>query len=91
MQLKFWQIYQLGLQRGCTNQCSHQRYVAASVPDAMPAPHKTIIKCFKLTGAWVAQSVKRLPSAEVMISGSWDRAPCHVPLPLCTATRLTCS
>ena len=25
-------------------------------------------------GAWVAQSVKRLPSAQVVISGSWDRA-----------------
>ena len=24
-------------------------------------------------GAWVAQSVKRPPSAQVMISGSWDR------------------
>ena len=26
-------------------------------------------------GAWVAQSVKHLPSARVMISGSWDQAP----------------
>ena len=26
-------------------------------------------------GAWVAQPVKRLPSAQVMISGSWDRVP----------------
>ena len=25
-------------------------------------------------GAWVAQSVKCLPSAQVIISGSWDRA-----------------
>ena len=23
-------------------------------------------------GAWVAQSVKRLPSAQIMILGSWD-------------------
>ena len=42
-------------------------------------------------GTWVAQLVKRLPSAQVMIPGSWDRvlnqAPCSVgclllPLPL---------
>ena len=42
-------------------------------------------------GAWVAQSVKCLPSAQVMIRGSWDRAlqwaPCSadslfLPLPL---------
>ena len=26
-------------------------------------------------GAWVAQWVKPLPSAQVMISGSWDRVP----------------
>ena len=26
-------------------------------------------------GAWVAQSVKHLPLAQVMISGSWDQAP----------------
>jgi len=25
-------------------------------------------------GTWVAQSVKRLPSAWIMIPGSWDRA-----------------
>ena len=34
-------------------------------------------------GAWVAQSVKHLPSSQVMISGSWDRvlhqAPCVEP------------
>ena len=28
-----------------------------------------------LLGAWVAQSVKHLPSAQVMILGSLDRAP----------------
>ena len=32
-----------------------------------------------MRGAWVAQSVKCLPSAQVMISGSWDRAPHQVP------------
>jgi len=31
--------------------------------------------------AWVAQSVKCLPSAQVMIPGTWDRALCWVPLP----------
>ena len=28
-----------------------------------------------ILGVWVAQWVKPLPSARVMISGSWDRAP----------------
>ena len=39
--------------------------------------------CLKLKrrGAWVAQSVKRLPSAPVMISGSWDQAPYRAPCP----------
>ena len=30
---------------------------------------------------WVAQSVKHLPSAQVMISESWDRAPHGAPYP----------
>ena len=30
-------------------------------------------------GTWVAQSVKYLPSAQVMISGSWDPAPHWAP------------
>ena len=30
-------------------------------------------------GTWVAQSVKHLPLAQVMISGSWDGAPCQGP------------
>ena len=33
-------------------------------------------------GAWVAQSLKKLPLAQVMISGSWDQDPCWAPLPL---------
>ena len=28
-----------------------------------------------LWGTWVAQSVKHLPLAQVLIPGSWDRAP----------------
>ena len=30
-------------------------------------------------GTWVAQLVKRLPLAQIMISGSWDGAPGQVP------------
>jgi len=30
-------------------------------------------------GAWVAQMVKHLPSAQVMIPGSWDQALCPAP------------
>jgi len=30
-------------------------------------------------GAWVAQSVKRLPSVLVMVPGAWDRAPHRAP------------
>ena len=36
-------------------------------------------------GAWVAQWVKPLPSAQAMISGSWDRAPHQA---LCSAESL---
>ena len=35
---------------------------------------KCYIKNSKFRGAWVAQWVKPLPSAHVMVSGSWDRA-----------------
>ena len=38
-----------------------------------------------LPGAWVAQWVKPLPSAQVMISGSWDRGPHRA---LCSAGSL---
>ena len=48
-------------------------------------------------GTWVAQLVKRLPSAQVMFSGSWNRAPHQAPrsvqsllLPL-PATPLACA
>ena len=30
-------------------------------------------------GTWVAQPIKHLPLAQVMILGSWDRAPCWAP------------
>ena len=32
-------------------------------------------------GTWVAQWVKRLPSGQVMLSGSWNRAPHSIGLP----------
>ena len=32
-------------------------------------------------GAWVAQPVKHLPSAQVMIPGSWDPVPRSAPGP----------
>ena len=49
----------------------------------MPLAALNLVKIKEtLWGAWVAQSVERLPSAQVMISGSWDRvlhwAPCSV-------------
>ena len=42
--------------------------------------HKVIslvIKLFRVT--WVAQSVRCMPLAQVMISGSWDQVPCWAP------------
>ena len=57
-----------------------------------------IVKMF-MWDAWVAQLVKQLPSAQVMISASWDRvphwAPCSagsllLPLPL-PATLSVCA
>ena len=50
--------------------------------DWAPLPH-TLSFCLwqkekstsRLRGAWVAQSAKCLPLAQVMILGSWDRAP----------------
>ena len=38
-----------------------------------------------MRGAWAAQSVERLPSAQVMILGFWDRAPRWAP---CSARSL---
>ena len=32
-----------------------------------------------MSGTWVAQLVNCLPSAQVMIPGSWDRAPHRTP------------
>ena len=34
-----------------------------------------VIEVWLLQDIWVAQSVKHLPSVQVMISGSWDQAP----------------
>uniref|UniRef100_A0A452U7X2 Acyl-CoA-binding protein n=1 Tax=Ursus maritimus TaxID=29073 RepID=A0A452U7X2_URSMA len=39
----------------------------------------------KYAGAWVAQMVGHLPSAQVMISGSWNGALCRAP---CSAESL---
>ena len=39
-----------------------------------------VFKKLELRGAWGAQSVKHLPSAQVTILGSWDRAPSQAPL-----------
>jgi len=71
--------------------------------DILPVSHSSIniiekgnqvadlIKTIETGDAWVAQMVKRLPSVQVMIPGSWvpapRRAPCSVgsllvPLPL---------
>ncbi|XP_045664595.1 ubiquitin-conjugating enzyme E2 variant 3 isoform X4 [Ursus americanus] len=60
---------------------------------AISAKVYIISKRVLVWGTWVAQSVKRLPSAQAMISGSWDQAlhwaPCSgwslllpIPLPL---------
>ena len=35
-------------------------------------------------GTWLAQSVKCLPSAQLMISGSWDRVPHRTPCSMVT-------
>ena len=47
--------------------------------------HPLLFKKTFLRGAWVAPSVKHLPSTQVMIPGSWDRAPCKA---LCSAGSL---
>ena len=36
-------------------------------------------KAMTFRGLWVAQSIKRLPSAQVMILGSWNRVSCRAP------------
>ena len=72
-------------------------WAQSNLPMDVPTPmvytsekQTNIQKCIP-RGSWVAQSVKRLPLAQVMISGSRDqaphRAPCSVanlllPLPL---------
>ena len=41
--------------------------------------YQLLVKNGKEAGTWVAQWVKPPPSAQVMISGSWDRAPRWAP------------
>ena len=50
--------------------------------------YNKIVKNKVNRGAWVAQWVKPLPSAQVMVSGSWDRAPHQA---LCSAGSLLAS
>jgi len=38
-----------------------------------------VIKLKTKQGAWVAQLVQRLPSAQVMVPESWDRVPHRAP------------
>jgi len=40
-----------------------------------------VVKNKELWVTWVAQSVKCLPLAQVMMSGSWDQAPCRARAP----------
>ena len=42
-------------------------------------------------GAWVPQLVKRRPWAQVVTSGSWDRAPCQAPSPPACCSPCLCS
>ena len=44
--------------------------------DAWEDFYEGIISKRRPRGTWVAQSVKCLPSAQVMIPGCWDQTPC---------------
>ena len=53
--------------------------VVSSSPTLGIEVSKKIFLIKKNRGAWVAQSVKRLTSGEVMILGSWNQAPSQGP------------
>ena len=48
-------------------------------PEPPRCPKEYILKIKSNRGTWVAPLVKRLPSAQVMILGSWNGAPCQAP------------
>jgi len=49
------------------------------VEDPLPGLVDSCLKSCVLRDAWVAQSVKRLPLAQVMIPESWDQVPHWAP------------
>ena len=75
-----------------------QTFQEGSPRDQEPPSKKGSLFFKKLGGTWLAQCFRRLPSAKVMIPGSWDRAspgaPCAagsllLPLPLACALSLS--
>ena len=55
------------------------------VTTCLPGYFPILLRTEQFGGPWVAQWVKCLPSAQVMISGSWDQALCRA---LCFAGSL---
>lgn len=53
--------------------------VASKSEDDQKQKRQRIMKEGNCRGTWVTQSIRHLPSAQFMISGSWDRAPCRAP------------
>ena len=51
----------------------------SSLPEFWELNFLHLCKTDNSGGAWVAQSVKHLPSLQVMISGSWNQALCQAP------------
>ena len=61
--------------------CIHTHKIFANTEMVQNIPSNHHVIKLKLTrGAWVAQLVKHLPLAQVMIPGSWNRAPESVSL-----------